>query len=192
MLAGLVVFAGLFMLPEFELAGLFMFMFPPALVFAGVITGVGVLTGVGDIVVFVEFVVLFEVSLPQPAPRAARASKVRRAKVLRIELSPVTQRVRLLGSWIGSRSRSDMQLPLQLGQLIEPHGTSYRHEKFGSEPKLRGRLIIHNRVYPLLSRNGRICLSPIFTVILKAHHDRPTHARTVKCQSIHSRSRGHQ
>ena len=43
-------------------------------------------------------VVLLVLSLPQPIPKTARASKVRRAKVLRIELSPVTQRVRLLGS----------------------------------------------------------------------------------------------
>jgi hypothetical protein len=69
---------------------------------AGVIVGVGVLMGVlmgvdAAFVVFVVFVV-FVLSLPQPIPKAARASKVRRAKVLRIELSPVTQRVRLLGS----------------------------------------------------------------------------------------------
>jgi hypothetical protein len=68
---------------------------------AGVIVGVGVLTGVDAAfvvpVVLVVFVV-FVLSLPQPIPKAARASKVRRAKVLRIELSPVTQRVRLLGS----------------------------------------------------------------------------------------------
>lgn len=69
---------------------------------AGVAIGVaaGVAAGV-DVVVFV----LFVFSLPQPIPKAARASKVSRAKVLRIELSPVTQRVRLLGSWIGSASR---------------------------------------------------------------------------------------
>jgi hypothetical protein len=68
----------------------------------GVIVGVGVLIGVdiGVDVAFVVFVVfvVFVLSLPQPIPKAARASKVRRAKVLRIELSPVTQRVRLLGS----------------------------------------------------------------------------------------------
>jgi hypothetical protein len=67
---------------------------------AGVIVGVGVLMGVdAAFVVFIVLVfVVFVLSLPQPIPKAARASKVRRAKVLRIELSPVTQRVRLLGS----------------------------------------------------------------------------------------------
>jgi hypothetical protein len=66
----------------------------------GVIAGVGVLMGVltGTVVLVVLVFVVFVLSLPQPIPKAARASKVRRAKVLRIELSPVTQRVRLLGS----------------------------------------------------------------------------------------------
>jgi len=50
-------------------------------------TGVGVLIGVETFDVFIVFVVLvvFVLSLPQPKPKAARASKVRRAKVLRIE-----------------------------------------------------------------------------------------------------------
>jgi hypothetical protein len=65
--------------------------------------GVGVLIGV-EVVFMVVFEVvvvllaLFAFSLPQPIPKAATASKVRRAKVLRIELSPVTQRVRSLRS----------------------------------------------------------------------------------------------
>jgi hypothetical protein len=60
--------------------------------------GVDVLIGVEVVLAFrfvaLELPVLFVFSLPQPAPRAATASKVSRAKVLRIELSPVTQRVR--------------------------------------------------------------------------------------------------
>jgi hypothetical protein len=88
----------LFMFPPLILPPL---MFPPEFVFIGV----GVLIGV-DVVFVVVFIVVFVVvlpalfvfSLPQPMPKAATASKVRRAKVLRIELSPVTQRVRLLGS----------------------------------------------------------------------------------------------
>jgi hypothetical protein len=83
------------------------FMFPPELeVVLVVLIGVDVLIGVEVVLVVmlvVEFVVvvlpaLFVFSLAHPMPRAAIASKVRRAKVLRIELSPVTQRVRLLGS----------------------------------------------------------------------------------------------
>ena len=92
-LPGLFVFAGLFVLP-------------PALVF---IDGVGVLMVVGVVVVvvvvFVVFVILpalFVFSLAQPIPKALTASKLRRAKVLRIELSPVTQRVR----WLGVESES--------------------------------------------------------------------------------------
>ena len=80
------------------------FIFPGLLVFAA---GVGVLIGVVVVVVFVVFVVvpaLFVFSLPQPMPKAATASKVRRAKVLRIELSPVTQRVRLLRSYAEASS----------------------------------------------------------------------------------------
>ena len=63
--------------------------------------GVEVLIGV-EVVLVVVFEVVFVVvlpalfvfSLPQPIPKAATASKVSRAKILRIELSPVTQRVR--------------------------------------------------------------------------------------------------
>jgi hypothetical protein len=65
------------------------------------LVGVDVLIGVAVVfvVVFeVVFVVvlpaLFVFSLAQPNPSTATASKVSRAKVLRIELSPVTQRVR--------------------------------------------------------------------------------------------------
>ena len=83
---------GLFMLLLFMLLGLFMLLLfmlvPPMFVFAGVIAGVGVLVGVEAVfavfVVLVVFVV-FVLSLPQPIPKAARASRVRRAKVLRIE-----------------------------------------------------------------------------------------------------------
>jgi hypothetical protein len=74
---------------------------PPVLPLLVFMLGVGVLIGVdGVFMVLDELVVpaLFVLSLPQPKPKAATASKVRRAKVLRIELSPVTQRVRLLGS----------------------------------------------------------------------------------------------
>jgi uncharacterized membrane protein len=88
-------------------------MFPPPVpVFPFVVIGVGVLIGV-DVVFMVVFDVVFVVvvlpalfvfSLPQPIPKAATASKVRRAKVLRIELSPVTQRVRLLKSWAEASS----------------------------------------------------------------------------------------
>jgi hypothetical protein len=60
--------------------------------------GVGVLIGVDDVFIVLVVPALFVLSLLQPKPKAATASKVRRAKVLRIELSPVTQRVRLLGS----------------------------------------------------------------------------------------------
>jgi hypothetical protein len=92
--------------------------------------GVDVLIGVAVVfMVLVLFVVvefeLFAVSLPQPMPKAATASKVRRTKVLRIELSPVTQRgqiVRELGRSVVSVSAG--MLPLQLGQLFEPHEIS--------------------------------------------------------------------
>jgi hypothetical protein len=64
--------------------------------------GVLVLIGVAVVLVVmfvVEFVVvvfpaLFVFSLAQPKPKAATASRVSRAKVLRIELSPVTQWVK--------------------------------------------------------------------------------------------------
>jgi len=97
-LLGLAVFAGLFMLLmlAFLLPFMFMFVFVPPFMFIGVMVGVGVLVAVGvGVAVFVVFVVvdvLLAFSLPQPIPKAATASKVRRAKVLRIELSPVTQR----------------------------------------------------------------------------------------------------
>jgi hypothetical protein len=105
----------MFPLPFMFMPGLLaLFMFPP-LVFPPVVfpalvlpvvLGVVVLIGVDVALVVVTLVVLvvvvlpalFVFSLPQPMPKAATASKVRRAKVLRIELSPVTQRVRLLGS----------------------------------------------------------------------------------------------
>ena len=84
-----------------------LFMFPP-LVFPLLIlpefelVGVDVLIGV-EVVFVVVFEVVFVVVLPalfvfslaQPKPNAATASKISRARVLRIELSPVTQRVRL-------------------------------------------------------------------------------------------------
>jgi hypothetical protein len=62
-------------------------MFPPVLVF---IAGVGVLIGVDVVVLLVVFVVLmlpalFVFSLAQPTPRAMTASRVRRARVLRID-----------------------------------------------------------------------------------------------------------
>jgi hypothetical protein len=106
----------MFPLPFMFMPGLLeLFMFPPLvfppLVFPPVVfpvvfvLGVVVLIGVDVVLVVVVVLVvlvilpaLFVFSLPQPIPRAATASKVRRAKVLRIELSPVTQRVRLLGS----------------------------------------------------------------------------------------------
>ena len=101
----LLVFAvPLFMLPPamlvFDLPPFMfppMFMLPPPFMFpAGVMVGVAVLVAVGEgvaVLVLFVVVVLVLVSLPpQPIPRAATASKVRRAKVLRIELSPVTQR----------------------------------------------------------------------------------------------------
>lgn len=92
----------LFALPAglaFELFMLLPFpVVPPVLppVFpAGLIVGVGVLAGVvGLDVVVALFVVVVEllvvVSPPQPTPREATASRARRAKVFRIEFSPVT------------------------------------------------------------------------------------------------------
>jgi hypothetical protein len=71
---------------------------PPVLPLLVFMLGVGVLIGVDDVFIVLDVPALFVLSLPQPKPKAATASKVRRAKVLRIELSPVTQRVRLLGS----------------------------------------------------------------------------------------------
>jgi len=79
--------------------------FPPLEFPLFVFIGVGVLIGV-DVVFVVVFIVVFVVvlpalfvfSLPQPMPKVATASKISRAKVFRIELSPVTQRVRLLRS----------------------------------------------------------------------------------------------
>jgi hypothetical protein len=84
------------MLALLGLFRLLMFMLPPVFMFpAGDMVGVAVLVTVGEgvavLVLFVVVVVLV-LSLLQPIPRAATASKVRRAKVLRIELSPVTQR----------------------------------------------------------------------------------------------------
>jgi hypothetical protein len=79
--------------------------FPPVVFPVVFVLGVVVLIGVDVVLVVVVVLVvlvvlpaLFVFSLAQPIPRATTASKVRRAKVLRIELSPVTQRVRLLGS----------------------------------------------------------------------------------------------
>jgi hypothetical protein len=77
---------------------------PPPMLLEFVLIGVEVLIGVDVVfmvvldVVFVVVPALFVLSLLQPMPKAATASKVRRAKVLRIELSPVTQRVRSLRS----------------------------------------------------------------------------------------------
>lgn len=108
-LPGLLAFPLLFifMLPMLPLPVLFAFplLALPVFVVVLVFIGVGVLIGV-EVVFVVVFIVVFVVvlpalfvfSLPQPMPKAATASKVRRAKVLRIELSPVTQRVRLLRS----------------------------------------------------------------------------------------------
>jgi hypothetical protein len=92
--------AGLFMFPPLILP---LFMLPPVPMFPegvliGVLIGVDVVFMVVFDVVFVVVPALFVFSLPQPKPKAATASKVRRAKVLRIELSPVTQRVRSLRS----------------------------------------------------------------------------------------------
>jgi biopolymer transport protein ExbD len=72
-------------------------MFPEG-VLIGVLIGVDVVFMVVLDVFMVVLPALFVFSLPQPMPKAATASKVRRAKVLRIELSPVTQRVRSLRS----------------------------------------------------------------------------------------------
>jgi hypothetical protein len=94
----------LFMFPPLMLPPLILppLVFPPLVVPEFEPIGVEVLIGVDVVVVFVVvFVVvpaLFVLSLLQPMPKAATASKVRRAKVLRIELSPVTQRVRSLRS----------------------------------------------------------------------------------------------
>ena len=102
--------------PLFMFPPLFILLPPlvlPELLFIGVL--IGVLTGVEVVVVPVleVFVVvefeLFAVSLAQPKPKAATVNKVRRAKVLRIELSPVTQRVRLLGSWAEVSSRCPLE-----------------------------------------------------------------------------------
>ena len=136
----------MFMPPRLEL-----FVFPPLvlppLVFVEfVLIGVGVLIGVDDVfmvVLVVVFVVvllaLFAFSLPQPIPRAATASKVRRARVLRIELSPVTQRgqiVRELKPKFASVSAG--MLPLQLGQLFEPYEISPPQPKCVSESNRTG------------------------------------------------------
>jgi hypothetical protein len=97
------------------LLGLFMFVlfvfpplvFPPMLL-DGVIAGVGVLVGTTTVLV-VLLLVEFVLSLPQPIPKAARASKVRRAKVLRIELSPVTQRGQIVRELIWKRAPSKVR-----------------------------------------------------------------------------------
>jgi hypothetical protein len=87
----------LFMFPPlmFPLLMLPLLMFPEFVVIGvAVLAGVAVVLVVVLVVVFVVLPALFVFSLPQPIPKAATASKVSRAKVLRIELSPVTQRVR--------------------------------------------------------------------------------------------------
>jgi hypothetical protein len=75
------------------------FIFPPLLLLpafafmAGVevLIGVEVVLAALDVFVVPVLPALFVFSLPQPIPKAATASKVRRARVLRIEFSPVTQ-----------------------------------------------------------------------------------------------------
>ena len=87
--------AGLFILPPPFMVPLFMLPLVPVFpegVLIGVLIGVDVVFMVVFDVVFVVVPALFVLSLLQPMPKAATASKVRRAKVLRIELSPVTQR----------------------------------------------------------------------------------------------------
>jgi len=90
--AVLLVLVGLFML--------LMFVLPPPVVLVVFVfmVGVGVLTGVGVVFMVFEVLVafpLFALSLAQPAQKTVTASRAKRAKVLRIELSPVTQWVRL-------------------------------------------------------------------------------------------------
>jgi hypothetical protein len=64
----------------------------------GVIVGIGEAIG-DDVVPMFEFPpFVLPVSDVQPAQKAAIASKANRAKVLRIEFSPVTQRVCVLGN----------------------------------------------------------------------------------------------
>jgi hypothetical protein len=114
---------------------------------------VGVLIGVRLVVleVFIVVFVLFALSLPQPKPKAATASKVRRAKVLRIELSPVTQRgqiVRELGRSVAALSAG--MLPLQLGQLFEPHEIGSPQPRGVSENKRTGQLNYSQALMPAL------------------------------------------
>lgn len=145
-LAALLVLVGLFMLPcVFVVPPPFIlppFMLPP--VFAGGI-GVIVLVGVGVVVeTLVEFVVvvLLVLSLPQPIPRAARASKVRRAKVLRIELSPVTQRVSLLGSFSPKARAVLCKLDSGFSSVkgLSRLASALCHEKCGREPNAQGQV----------------------------------------------------
>jgi hypothetical protein len=125
---------------------------PPPVLLELIFIGVGVLVGVDTFMVLVLFVVefeLFAVSLPQPMPKAATASKVRRAKVLRIELSPVTQRgqiVRELGRSVDTVSAG--MLPLQLGQLVEPHEINSPQPRGVPENKHTGQV---NYLQPLMS-----------------------------------------
>lgn len=116
--------------------------------------GVAVLIGVAVVfVVLVVFVVvvfaLFAFSLPQPMPRAATASKVRRAKVLRIELSPVTQRVRLLGSWAEESSQCALEcFRFSSVNCLSHMRSVLRNREVCQRINTRGRLIIHYRLCP--------------------------------------------
>lgn len=82
-----------FMPPMLEFEPLMLLVFVPVVVLPVLV--------VDELVVVVEFVVVmlalpFEFSVAQPVQKAATASRAKRAKVLRIEFSPVTLWVRLL------------------------------------------------------------------------------------------------
>jgi hypothetical protein len=122
-----------------------------------VFIGVAVLIGVGVAVfmvleVFVVVFVLFAFSLAQPIPKAATASKVRRAKVLRIELSPVTQRVRLLGSWAEVSSRCPLEcFRFSSVHLFEPHEVKSLQPRGVTESKHTGQFNCSQPLMPALN-----------------------------------------
>ena len=152
----------MFMPPLLELFMLLMFvllMLPLLVLPALVFIGVAVLIGVGVAVfmlleVFVVVFVLFAFSLAQPIPKAAMASKVSRAKVLRIELSPVTQRVRLLGSWAEVSSRCPLEcFRFSSVHLFEPHEVKSLQPRGVTENKRTGQFNCSQPLMPATKKH---------------------------------------
>jgi membrane-bound ClpP family serine protease len=117
------------------------------LVFVVVVGGVVVFVFVVVVVVvfaLVAVLALFVLSAAQPAQREATASKAKRAKVLRIEFSPVTQWVKVL------RASQKMYPAMAAVRSSFSSGQSTRRTALHSvattvqQSASRGMLIIHN------------------------------------------------